>query len=134
MHRHRYRFGAALQLAVVAIALSALDALAGRLLHAHTDPSALFVGVGAFLVVRGSADLPAPHAAAARGLVYAVLHLACFRGAAAVLVGWNDSLPWVLTRDALIVALIAGAVGGILGDRAPRIPQSTGRAYVARAG
>jgi hypothetical protein len=99
----------------VAAGVSLVDAVAGRLLHAHPDPSGVILGSGAFLVARRLLAVRRPDVGAVWGVVFAATYLACFSGAAAMLVGWNQSLPWVLTSHVQQVAVLAGVLGGVAG-------------------
>jgi len=104
------------QFACVAAGVSLVDAIAGRLLHAHPDPSVVLLASGAFLVVRQLVAHRRPDVGAVWGVVFAAAYLGCFRLAAEVLVGWNHSLPWVLTSSLVQSALLAGLIGGVLGS------------------
>lgn len=107
----------AVQFLAIAAGASFLDAVAGRLLHAHLDPSGAILGSGAFLLVRRVLDVPGPGIGAVWGMAFAATYLACFNGAAEMLVGWNQSLPWTLTNQVQITSVLAGIVGGSIGAR-----------------
>jgi hypothetical protein len=99
----------------IAAGTSLVDAVAGRLLHAHPDPSGVILGSGALLGVRRILAVQRPDLGAVWGAVFAAAYLACFNGAAAMLVGWNQTLPWVLTGHVQQVAVLAGVLGGVVG-------------------
>lgn len=78
----------------IALALSAIDAISGRLFHASVNPSAaLFLGAPAWVAFR-----LARHGYAWRSWIAAVIlwavYMASFIGWAALLAGWNRAVPW----------------------------------------
>jgi hypothetical protein len=108
---------ATVHLLAIAAGISFVDAVAGRVLHAHPDPSGVILASGAFLVVRRVVAARRPDIGAMWGLTFAATYLACFKGATELLVGWNQSYPWILTSQVQGVSALAGIVGGIIGAR-----------------
>ena len=112
---------------VYALLLSAVDAVAGRMLQASPDPSvALSLGVTAWVAYR-LAEANATRLALPAALTLWVVYMAAFVLWARLLVGWNNSVPWqprsatwmlLFAASALIVAVVARIAGARAAARA----------------
>lgn len=79
---------------VIAIVLSAVDAISGRVFHASVNPSAgLFLGAPGWVAYRLALGGAGRWSWVAALILYAV-YIASFTGSAALLVGWNRAVPW----------------------------------------
>jgi len=113
------------RMVVYGLVLSAIDAVAGRMLQAAPDPSyVLALGAAAWAAYRlaegGQGRIAVPAA---------VLLWLAFMGGfvmwARVLVGWNNSVPWQPRSAAWVAwfacsALVVAFAGQILGARAAK--------------
>jgi len=100
--------------------LSAVDAVAGRMLQASPDPSVvLSLGATAWVAYR-LAEARATRIAFPAALTLWVVYMAAFVLWARLLVGWNNSVPWqprsatwmtMFAISAPIVALVAQIAG-----------------------
>jgi hypothetical protein len=91
----------------IALVLSAIDAISGRLFHASVNPSAaLFLGAPAWVAFR-----LARHGYGSRSWIAAVIlwavYMASFIGWAALFAGWNRAVPWY-PRSTSWVLLMGG--------------------------
>lgn len=83
-----------LRVVINALILSALDALSGRFFQASPDPSlVLFLGATAWVSYR-MVELKRDALAIPLGVTMAGVYAAGFLLSAALLVGWNRSVPW----------------------------------------
>ncbi|HEX5077351.1 MAG TPA: hypothetical protein VFW03_29330 [Gemmatimonadaceae bacterium] len=113
--------------------LSAVDAVAGRLLHAAPDPSVvLSLGATAWVAYR-LAETKATRLAFPASMTLFIVYIAAFVLWTRLLVGWNGSVPWhprsitwmtVFVVSAPIIALTAQLLGSRAGTRAGTRPTS----------
>ena len=91
----------------IAVVLSAIDAVSGRLFHASVNPSAaLFLGAPAWVAFRLARYGHGPRSWIAAMVLWAV-YMASFIGWAALLAGWNRAVPWY-PRSGSWVLLMGG--------------------------
>ncbi|MES2524721.1 MAG: hypothetical protein V4617_18640 [Gemmatimonadota bacterium] len=122
-------------IAIVA-ALSAVEAMLGRLLHANSNPMALFVFVSVNLALYSQASFPTRTTGATFGVLAALLYASTYSAFAALLVGWNDSLPYVMSPAAVTEVAVAGLIGGFMGainwKRTPSVTEAPAAGTAAR--
>ena len=104
----------------IALVLSAIDAISGRVFHAAVNPSAaLLLGAPAWVAFRLARHGSGPRPLVAAMIVWAV-YLASFIGWAALLTGWNRAVPWYPRSNswvllmggwAFVIAAFAQAAG-----------------------
>ena len=104
----------------IGLILSAIDAISGRVFHASVNPSAaLFLGAPAWVTFRLARHGHGPRSWIAAMVLWAV-YMGSFTGWAALLAGWNGSVPWyprngswllLMGSWAFVIALFA-QVGG----------------------
>jgi hypothetical protein len=107
--------------------LSAVDAVAGRLLQAAPDPSVMLsLGATGWVAYR-LAKTKATRLAFLASMTLFIVYIAAFVLWARLLVGWNGSVPWhprsatwmtMLVISAPVIALIAQFMGSRAGARA----------------
>jgi peptidoglycan/LPS O-acetylase OafA/YrhL len=114
---------ALLRVIAIAIVISGVDAISGRVFQASPDPStALALGAAAWASYRLAEGGQRRLAVVAGVLMWAVF-IAAYVAWAALLVGWNRSVPW-LPRSAAwlanfaMVALLASVAAQFAGGRA----------------
>src|SRR5689334_12578641 len=96
---------------VYGLALSAIDAVSGRMLQASPDPSVvLALGATAWAAFRVAGSGRAPMAIPA-GLTLWIAFLGGFVVCARILVGWNGSAPWRLPGTTWLAGFAACAIG-----------------------
>ena len=113
-----------LRVVAIALVLSAIDAISGRVLHASVNPSAaLFLGAPAWVAFRLARHGHGSASQIAAMLLWAV-YMASFTGWAALLAGWNGAMPWyprsgswllLMGGWALVIAAFAQAAGARAG-------------------
>lgn len=114
------------RIVVIALGLSAIDAVSGRLLQAHRDPSAvLSLGATAWVAYR-LAQEGRPRLGLVAAVTTWVAYMVAFVLWARALVGWNGSVPWRprsgtwligLALAAPVVAVIAQVAGSRAASR-----------------
>ena len=112
---------------VYGLLLSAVDAVAGRMLQASPDPSVvLSLGATAWVAYR-LAEAKARRLALPAALTLWAVYMAAFVLWARLLVGWNNSVPWqprsaawmtMFAVSAPIVAVVARIAGARAAARA----------------
>ena len=91
----------------IALVLSAVDAISGRVFHASVNPSAaLFLGAPAWVAYRLTRHGSGSRAWMSAMLLW-VVYMASFFGWAALLSGWNRAEPWY-PRSGSWVLLMGG--------------------------
>ena len=96
-----------LRLVSIALVLSAVDAISGRVFHASVNPSAaLFLGAPAWVAYRLARFGYGPRAWIAAMILWAA-YMASFIGWAVLLSGWNRAQPWY-PRSGSWVLLMGG--------------------------
>ena len=101
-----------LRVIAIAIVVSGIDAISGRVFQAAPNPStALAVGAPAWAAYRLAAHGQRSLAVIA-GVVMWVVFIAAYVGWAALLVGWNRSVPWQPESTAWLVNLGLVALAG----------------------
>lgn len=112
-----------LRVVAIALVLSAIDAISGRVFHASVNPSAaLFLGAPAWVAFRLARHGYGSPTWIAAMLLWAV-YMASFTGWAALLTGWNGAVPWYPRSGSWVLlmggwALVIGAFAQAAGARA----------------
>ena len=96
-----------IRVVVIALVLSGIDAISGRVFHASVNPSAaLFLGAPAWVAFRLARYAQGRWSWMAAMILWAV-YMASFVGWAALLTGWNRAVPWY-PRSGSWVVLMGG--------------------------
>lgn len=97
------------RVAAIALLLSAVDAVSGRLLQAHPNPSlALSLGATAWIAYRLGVS-GHPRLAVPAGVTLWIIYMGAFVVWAWLLVGWNGSRPWRPESATWVVAVAIAA-------------------------
>ena len=106
-----------LRIAVVSATVSAGDAVAGRLLHAHPDPTPLLALLAGYWVTSTAVRTSVPATGAWLGGLAGILYLLAFVGWAALSSAVHWAEPWSASIGAFNWIVGAAVVGGCVGTR-----------------
>jgi hypothetical protein len=121
----------------IALLVSAVDAVSGRVLQASPDPSlALSLGTTAWAAYR-LAECGQARLSFVAGVTMWAVYMAGFVLWAWLLIGWNGSVPWhprsttwmvAVAAAAPVVAIVAQLAGSARAARAAKSPETARRA------